>query len=81
MLAIEKSLPASIISVSTALVFPLILVILLWPLGLTGIWLNFAGTAVLAAVLSGVILLKMHRELSRPESPAPPAAEYPTNKT
>lgn len=72
MLAIEKSLPASIISVSTALVFPLILVILLWPLGLTGIWLNFAGTAVLAAVLSGVILLKMHRELSRPESPAPP---------
>lgn len=71
MLAIEKSLPASIISVSTALVFPLILVILLWPLGLTGIWLNFAGTAVLAAVLSGVILLKMHRELSRPESPAP----------
>ena len=72
MLAIEKSLPASIISVSTALVFPLILVILLWPLGLTGIWLNFAGTAVLAAVLSGVILLKMHQELSRPESPDPP---------
>lgn len=72
MLAIEKSLPASIISVSTALVFPLILVILLWPLGLTGIWLNFAGTAVLAAVLSGVILLKMRRELSRPESPEPP---------
>lgn len=81
MLAIEKSLPASIISVSTALVFPLILVILLWPLGLTGIWLNFAGTAVLAAVLSGVILLKMHRELSRPESPEPPAAEYPANET
>ena len=81
MLAIEKSLPASIISVSTALVFPLILVILLWPLGLTGIWLNFAGTAVLAAVLSGVILLKMRRELSRPESPEPPAAEYPTNET
>lgn len=81
MLAIEKSLPASIISVSTALVFPLILVILLWPLGLTGIWLNFAGTAVLAAVLSGVILLKMRRELSRAESPEPPAAEYPTNET
>lgn len=81
MLAIEKSLSASIISVSTALVFPLILVILLWPLGLTGIWLNFAGTAVLAAALSGVILLKMRRELSQPESPDPPAAGYPTNET
>ena len=48
MLAIEKALPASVISISTALIFPVLLVILLWPLGLTGIWLNFAGTALLA---------------------------------
>ena len=39
----------------------------LWPLGLTGIWLNFAGTAVLAAVLSGIILLKLRPQLSRPD--------------
>ena len=65
MLAIEKPLPASIISVSTALIFPVILVVLLWPQGLTGIWLNFAGTALLAAVLSVVILRKLKGELNR----------------
>ena len=68
MLAIEKPLSASLISVSTALVFPVLLVGLLWPLGLTGIWLNFAGTALLAALLSGVILIKMRCELHRPDT-------------
>ncbi len=67
MLAIEKPLSASVISVSTALLFPVLLVGALWPLGLTGIWLNFAGTAVLAAVLSGIILLKLRPQLSRPD--------------
>ena len=62
MLAIEKSLAASLISVSTALVFPVILIGVLWPLGLTGIWLNFAGTAVLAAILSAIILRRLNRE-------------------
>ena len=68
MLAIEKPLPASLISVSTALVFPVILILVFWPLGLTGIWLNFAGTSVLAAVLSAVILLKLKKELRRPDA-------------
>lgn len=67
MLAIEKPLPASLISVSTALVFPVILIGILWPLGLTGIWLNFAGTAVLAAILSAIILIKLRRELRGPD--------------
>lgn len=64
-LAIEKSLAASLISVSTALIFPVVLVILLWPLGLTGIWLNFAGTAVLAGILAAILLGKLRPELSR----------------
>lgn len=67
MLAIEKPLPASLISVSTALVFPVILIGALWPLGLTGLWLNFAGTAILAAVLSLVILARLRPQLSRPD--------------
>ncbi len=67
MLAIEKPLPASLISVSTALIFPVVLVCTLWPLGLTGIWLNFAGSSVLAAVLSGVILWKLRHTLARPD--------------
>lgn len=68
MLAIEKPVPASVISVSTALVFPLILIVALWPLGLTGIWLNLAGTSLLAGILSAVILLKYRVELSGPDA-------------
>lgn len=71
MLAIEKPLPASLISVSTALVFPVILIGVFWPLGLTGIWLNFAGTAVLAAILSAIILIKLRHELQRPDENLP----------
>lgn len=61
MVAVEKAKEASIISLSTALLFPVILVGALWPLKLTGIWLNFAGTALLAGILSGIILRK-HRK-------------------
>lgn len=67
MLAVEKPVAASLISVSTALFFPVVLIGALWPLGLTGIWLNFPATALLAAVLSLVILLKLRRELGRPD--------------
>ena len=79
MLAIEKPIPASIISVSTALVFPVALIALLWPLGLTGIWLNFPGTSALAAILSAVILLRLRRELSRPDGPSSGALEDPSD--
>ena len=68
MLAIEKPLPASIILVSTALIFPLILIVVLWPLGLTGLWLNLTVTSVLAAVLSIVILWRSRRERSQPDA-------------
>ena len=73
MLAIEKPLPASLISVSTALIFPVILIIALWPFGLTGIWLNFAGTSALAAVMSAVILTRLRAELSKPDAPNLPS--------
>ena len=70
LLAVEKSLQASIISVSTALIFPMVLIGVLWPLGLTGIWLNFAGTALLAGILAVVLLFKLRPELSRPDADA-----------
>ena len=67
MLAIEKYLPASLISISTALLFPALLLVLLWPLKLTGIWLNFALSSLLAAMLSLFVLLRQRRLLSRPD--------------
>ena len=68
MLAIEKPVPASVLSVSTALVFPVLLVAVLWSLELTGIWLNFAGTSVLAAVLSVFILIKFRRDIMKKDT-------------
>ena len=67
MLAIGKSVPASLISVSTALIFPVILLAALWPLELLGIWLNFAATALLAAILAFIILWKLRKEWMRPD--------------
>ncbi len=75
MLAIEKPLSASLISVSTALVFPVLLIGALWPLGLTGIWMNFAGTSVLAAILSIIILLRVRSQLKRPDAAGQPEPE------
>ena len=67
MLAVEKPLPASLISMGTALVFPVALIAALWPLGLTGIWLNFAGTALLSGLLALGTLFKLRSQLGRPD--------------
>ena len=68
MTAVEQAGAASLISLSTALIFPVALLAALWPLGLTGIWLNFAATALLAAGLSGVLLARFLRR-SRKNAP------------
>lgn len=62
MVAVEKPLVASLISVSTALVFPVLLIVVLWPLKLTGIWINFAATALLAAILAAAVLIRFQKE-------------------
>ena len=67
MLAVEKSLYAACISVCTALVFPVLLILALYPLGLTGLWMNFPGTAVLAAVLAAWVLLRFRKEFREKE--------------
>ena len=56
--AIEKPALATIMAVAVALVFPVLFLGLLWPLGLDGIWLNFVGVNALAAVL-GIFLLRI----------------------
>ena len=61
MTALERAGAASLISVSTALLFPVALLTALWPMGLTGVWLNFAGTALLAGLLALLLLLRFVR--------------------
>ena len=62
MLAIERAGAATLISLSTALIFPVLLIAALWPLGLTGLWLNFAGTSLLAGALAAVVMLRLKRD-------------------
>lgn len=64
LLAIGKTLPAAVISLSIALLFPVLFIVLLWPPGLTGLWLNFAGSSLLAGLLSLFLLRKNRVELA-----------------
>ncbi len=65
--AIEKPARATVMSVSVALVFPVLLLGALWHFGLDGIWFNFVGVNALAALLAGALLLGVFREIKRKE--------------
>ncbi len=70
--AIEKPLPATIISICRAMVFPVILIFALEPWGLDGLWFNYVGTSILGAILAVVLLVfsqrTMHRDIERQAS-------------
>lgn len=72
MAAIEKPGAASAISVATALIFPLIFIGVLWPLDLTGLWLNMPATSLAAGALSLIILLRCFKrwKTADPDTPA-----------
>jgi len=65
MSAIEKPMQATLLSVGTAFVFPVVLIGALWSFGLDGIWFNFVGVNVLTAVLSCILLRFLMREIKR----------------
>lgn len=65
--AIGKALQATVISVATAFVFPVVLLGSLWVFGLDGIWFNFVGVNILTAVLSVILLVILAREIGKRE--------------
>lgn len=68
MLSIEKPGYAALISISTAFIFPMLLLFALQGVGLDGIWFNFAGTNALAAVLSIAVLAKERKEIMKADA-------------
>lgn len=70
--AIEKPLQATLVSVATAFVFPIVLLGALWSFGLDGIWFNFVGVNALAALLSVLLLVRLAREIRQREHDADP---------
>lgn len=63
--AVQKPAQATMISVGTALVFPVLLLGALWNYELDGIWFNFVGVNGLASVLSLVLLVQLGKEIRR----------------
>lgn len=63
LVSIGDSFSATVIALCSALAFPLPLIWLLSPLGLTGLWLNSVVTAVLTTILSVVLLLRLRRRV------------------
>lgn len=62
--AIEKPKNAAFITLSTAIVFPMIMVGVLWPLGLDGLWLNQVASYVPVAIISFIMLRKTQKVLA-----------------
>ncbi len=63
--AIEKSLAASILSVSGAMIFPILFVLLLSPWALDGLWLNLAFTSLAVSVMALFMILSTQRKLKK----------------
>ncbi len=66
--AVEKPVLATMMSVATAFVFPLVILGSLWKLGLDGIWLNFVGVNMFSAVLGIILIVRVMREIKRKET-------------
>ena len=66
--AVEKPALATMMSVATAFVFPILILGSLWSLGLDGIWANFVGVNMLTAVLGLILLFRVLREMKTRES-------------
>ncbi|MGC4018745.1 MAG: hypothetical protein QM793_05660 [Muricomes sp.] len=62
MIALDKPFPAAVLSVSNAFVFPIILLAVMWPLKLNGLWLNTPVTSAVVSLLAVVILIRMRRK-------------------
>jgi putative MATE family efflux protein len=62
--AIQKPGNAAILTLATAIVFPLLMVGLLWPLGLNGLWLNQAATYIPVGIIAFVMLRRTQHEMA-----------------
>ncbi len=63
--AIEKPALATLMSVSTSLIFPVLILGTLWNLGLDGIWLNFVGVNMFSGILGVILLTRVGREIRK----------------
>ncbi len=63
--AIEKPLPATLISICKSMIFPIILIYALDFWGLDGLWFNYAGTSILAAAFAVILVLRAQKTMKK----------------
>ncbi len=63
--AIEKPLPATVISICKSMIFPVILIFALEPLALDGLWFNYVGASILSAILAVLLLWRTQKTMKR----------------
>lgn len=73
LLAVEMPLPASVLSVSAALVVPVALLVVLSPLGLTGVWVSFPVMSVIVELLAAGVPFALRDDLHLPQIPKRPS--------
>ncbi len=63
--AVEKPLPATVLALCKSMIFPIFLIYALECYGLDGLWFNYCGTSILAAVLGIAMLLRVQKTMKR----------------
>ncbi len=63
--AIEKPLPASVLSICSAMILPILFIFVLSPLELDGLWLNMAATSFVVAVMALIMLRASQRNIAK----------------
>lgn len=63
LMAIERPRPASMLSVASTLVFPVVALVALSPFGLDGLWLNSLMAGLCSCALSAWVLVRLRSEL------------------
>ncbi len=63
--SVERPIPATVISICKAMVFPVLLIFLLEPMELDGLWLNYAGASVLTGLLAVALLIPAQKRMKR----------------
>lgn len=61
--AINKSFGASLLSTANAIIMPMAFLGMLWSLGLTGIWMNFALSSAAVALTAAALLAAQRKKL------------------
>ncbi len=63
--AVEKPIYATVVSICFAIVFPIMLIYAMEPMGLDGLWLNYFARSVLTGIVAVVLILVAQKRMKK----------------